>query len=81
MNYYESLSQKGERDMSCSLLDYIEQKGMNQGISQGISQGIQALVETCHELGQGYDSTRNRLMDKFSLTESQAQAEMDKHWK
>ena len=74
MNYYESLSQKGERDMSCSLLDYIEQKGM----SQGISQGIQALVETCHELGQGYDSTRNRLMDKFSLTESQAQAEMDK---
>lgn len=73
MNYYESLSQKGERDMSCSLLDYIEQKGMNQG--------IQALVETCHELGQGYDSTRNRLMDKFSLTESQAQAEMDKYWK
>lgn len=63
--------------MSCSLLDYIEQKGM----SQGISHGIQALVETCHELGQGYDSTRNRLMDKFSLTESQAQAEMDKYWK
>lgn len=73
MNYYEFLSQKGETDMTCSLLDYIEQKGMNQG--------IQALVETCRELGQSYDSTRNRLIDKFSLTESQAQFEMDKYWK
>lgn len=77
MNYYNSLSQKGEMDMSCSLLDYIEQKGM----SQGVSQGIQALVETCRELGQSYDSTQNRLMNKFSLTEAQAQSEMDKYWK
>lgn len=73
MNYYNSLSQKGEMDMSCSLLDYIEQKG--------VSQGIQALVETCRELGQSYDSTQNRLMNKFSLTEAQAQSEMDKYWK
>lgn len=63
--------------MSCSLLDYIE----NKGISEGLSQGFQALIETCRELGQDYDSTMKRLTDKFSLTQEQAKEVMDKYWR
>ena len=74
---YQSHHKEGEMEMSCSLLDYIE----NKGISEGLSQGFQALIETCRELGQDYDSTMKRLTDKFSLTQEQAKEAMDKYWR
>lgn len=74
---YQSHHKEGEMEMSCSLLDYIE----NKGISEGLSQGFQALIETCRELGQDYDSTMKRLTDKFSLTQEQAKEVMDKYWR
>lgn len=70
---YEKHAEEGERDMSCSLLDYVEGKGL--------SQGAKACVEICRELGQDYDSTLQRLMDKFSFSRNQAEDEMKKYWK
>ena len=74
-------SEKGENVMSCSMLDYAENKGIKKGIKKGIREGTRALIESCRELGQSYDSTLQRIMDKFSLSRSEAEARMREYWK
>ena len=82
-------SEKGENVMSCSMLDYAENKGIQKGVREGIQKGIQkgiregtrALIESCRELDQSYDSTLQRIMDKFSLSRSEAEARMREYWK
>ena len=63
--------------MSCSMLDYAE----NKGIQKGVRKGTRALIESCRELDQSYDSTLQRIMDKFSLSRSEAEARMREYWK
>ena len=77
----ERRSEKGESVMSCSMLDYAENKGIKKGIKKGIREGTRALIESCRELGQSYDSTLQRIMDKFSLSRSEAEARMREYWK
>ncbi len=78
-------SEKGENVMSCSMLDYAEnkgiQKGVREGLQKGIREGTRALIESCRELDQSYDSTLQRIMDKFSLSRSEAEARMREYWK
>ncbi len=76
----ERRSEKGESVMSCSMLDYAENKGIKKGIKKGIREGTRALIESCRELGQSYDSTLQRIMDKFSLSRSEAEARMRDYW-
>lgn len=56
------------------------QQGKEQGIEQGLRQGIVALIETCQELGLSSQDTLEKLMDKFSLSESAADEHMKKYW-
>ena len=81
----ERRSEKGESVMSCSMLDYAEnkgiQKGVREGLQKGIREGTRALIESCRELDQSYDSTLQRIMDKFSLSRSEAEARMREYWK
>ena len=93
----ERRSEKGESVMSCSMLDYAENKGIQKGIREGVRKGVRkgiqkgvqkgiregtrALIESCRELNQSYDSTLQRLMDKFSLSRSEAEARMREYWK
>ena len=77
----ERRSEKGECVMSCSMLDYAENKGIKKGIKKGIQEGTRALIESCRELNQSYDSTLQRIMDKFSLSRSEAEARMREYWK
>ena len=77
----ERRSEKGESVMSCSMLDYAENKGIKKGNKKGIREGTRALIESCRELGQSYDSTLQRIMDKFSLSRSEAEARMREYWK
>ena len=83
--------------MSCSMLDYAENKGIQKGIREGVRKGVRkgiqkgiqkgiregtrALIESCRELNQSYDSTLQRIMDKFSLSRSEAEARMREYWK
>ena len=53
----------------CEVLDRAE----NRGIQQGIQQGIVALVESLRELGQTNEVIVNKLMEKFGLSEVEAQ--------
>ena len=39
------------------------------------------LYTSCRELDQSYDSTLQRIMDKFSLSRSEAEARMREYWK
>lgn len=48
-------------------------RGISQGINQGISQGIKALVETCKELGHSKEEIAGKLVQKFTLSQSEAE--------
>lgn len=45
----------------------------NRGIQKGIQQGIVALVESLKELGQTNEVIVNKLVEKFGLSEIEAQ--------
>lgn len=77
MNILEIGLQQGiERGLEQGL-----QQGLEQGREQGIEQGIVALIETCQELGLSSQDTLEKLMDKFSLSESAADEHMKKYWR
>lgn len=44
-----------------------------EGVQEGISRGIRALVETCKELGQSKEETANRLVQKFMISQNEAE--------
>lgn len=49
-----------------------QEKGMAQGIAQGISQSIQIFVDSMLELDISPSFIKNKLIDKFNLSESEA---------
>ena len=89
MNILEIGLQQGiERGLEQGLQQGLEQgreqgreQGLQQGMEQGIEQGIAALIETCQELGLSSQDTLEKLMDKFSLSESAAGEHMKKYWR
>lgn len=54
---------------------------VNEGISQGLSQGIGALIEYAQEFGQSFDTVRTKIVEKFSITDEEADDYMEKYWK
>lgn len=84
--------EKGEDVTMCILLDYAENKGVQrgihegiaqgitQGITQGIETGIRAVIEVSRELGQSYELTLEKVMEKFQLDSVQAGERMSKYW-
>ena len=44
-----------------------------EGVQEGISQGIKALVETCKELGHSKEEIAGKLVQKFTLSQSEAE--------
>lgn len=85
MNILEIGLQQGiERGLEQGLQQGLEQgreQGLQQGMEQGIEQGIVAVIETCQELGLSSQDTLEKLMDKFSLSESAADEHMKKYWR
>ena len=67
-----------EEDVTmCSMLDYAE----NKGLEQGLQKGIQALIEAGFAFGQTYDSTFNMVMEKYSMDAETAKEKMQLYWK
>lgn len=57
-----------------------ENRGIETGIRRGIQTGIRNLIETCFEIGLPEGKTRNKLMEKYELTQETAEAYMEKYW-
>lgn len=51
-----------------------KQEAREKGLKEG-------LITTCQDLGLSYDNTLKKLMDKYSLKETNAKELMDKYWK
>lgn len=69
-----------DMDVGSAIMDIREegvQEGISRGISQGISQGIKALVETCKELGHSKEEIVGKLVQKFTLSQSEAEKYVD----
>lgn len=73
---FTAMNGKGEDVTMCVLLDYAE----NKGISQGIETGIRSLIEAYREIGQSYEATAGKVMEKFHLDQAAAGERMDRYW-
>ena len=52
----------------------------SEGIQQGIQQGIKSLIEACKSLGASCEVIKNMLIEKFSITENEAEEYMQLYW-
>ncbi len=51
------------------------------GMQDGIQQSIGLMIESCAELGIAKQDTLEKIMEKFSLKETDANKYMDEYWK
>lgn len=54
--------------------------GKTQGIELGKAQGMRALIETCQDLGASREVALFSLKKQFSLSEEEAERQLDKLW-
>lgn len=54
--------------------------GKTQGIELGKAQGMRALIETCQDLGVSREVALFSLKKQFSLSEEEAERQLDKFW-
>ena len=67
--------------MGGKVLEYEAKDILRQGISQGITVGIKNLVETYQELGLTQNDARNKLMEKYQITDEEAREKIREYWK
>lgn len=56
-------------------------QGHREGLCQGESHGIKVLVETLQEVGLSKMEIRGKLLQKFSISEEEAETYAEKYWK
>ena len=54
--------------------------GKAQGIELGKAQGMKALIETCQDLEASREAALLSLKKQFSLSEEEAERQLDKFW-
>ena len=59
----------------------LRSEGMEQGIEQGTEYGIRAALELLLELGCTKEAAKNRILEKFSLSEETAEEKLRLYWK
>ena len=57
-----------------------KEEGMKTGIELGKAQGMRALIETCRDLGASREVALFSLKKQFSLSEEEAERQLDKFW-
>ena len=55
-------------------------EAMEEGIKEGIRTGISALVTACRDFGKSRGETRKCLIEKYALSEKDADTYMDEFW-
>lgn len=63
-----------------SILEEGIEQGIEQGIGQGIEQGIRIMVETLREVGQTKDYIQKKMIEKYELSETDAELKMGQYW-
>lgn len=53
---------------------------LEEGIEQGIEQGIRIMVETLREVGQTKDYIQKKMIEKYELSETDAELKMGQYW-
>ena len=54
--------------------------GIEKGREEGVIQGIRASIELCHELGLSHKDTVQKIMQKFSLPQTDAENYVTQYW-
>ncbi len=57
-----------------------EQIVRKEGREEGLEQGISALITTCLEVGISFEETLNKVKEKFSLSQGDAEEKMTIYW-
>ncbi|MCM1541795.1 MAG: Rpn family recombination-promoting nuclease/putative transposase [Blautia sp.] len=60
----------------CKLMD----KYWGGGLQQGRQEGIKALISTCHELGVTFETTADKVKEKYALDDSRVKESMALYW-
>ena len=64
----------------CNLAEGIEEKAEARGEVRGMELGIKALIETCRELNITREEILLKIVEKFSLSEREAEEYLLLHW-
>ena len=69
-----------------SIYEYDEEKHMRQEREQNWEDGhtegyVEALIETCQDLSVSREETAERICKKFSISEEEAEKNLEKYWK
>ena len=78
---YSNVKEEVGSIMGGKVLEYEAKDILRQGISQGIVIGIKNLVETYQELGLTQNDARNKLMEKYQITDEEAREKIREYWK
>ena len=57
-----------------------KEQGLERGLEQGLERGISALITSCKEFEVGFEETRKKIQEKFSLDERKSAEFMKKYW-
>lgn len=85
-----SMTPDWERSVNimCNLSEAIEERGIEKGIKtgiktgmeKGIEAGIKVLIETCMEFNASREDTLIRIVQKFSMTNENAEKYLNQYW-
>ena len=82
-NFSEESVKKGIGDIvGGKVLELQTDKALQKGKELGEKIGeIKGICETAQEFGGSKESLKKKLIEKFNLTEAEAQSHIDKYWK
>lgn len=68
--------QKGGRITMCEFVDRM----VDLGVQQGVQQGIRVLIKTCQTFQISRQETRDRIVEGFSVSETEAEQNLQQYW-
>lgn len=72
----ENETEEGGKWTVCKLMD----KYWGGGKQEGLQEGIKALISTCRELGASFETTKEKVKEKFALDDSKVKESMTLYW-
>ncbi len=72
----ENETEEGGKWTVCKLMD----KYWGGGKQEGLQEGIKALISTCRELGASFETTKEKVKEKFALDDSKVKESMALYW-
>ena len=59
----------------------IRGEGREEGLKEGIKEGIRCSIEILQETGQPRDYAKKKVIEKYAVSEEEAEQEFQQHWK